>query len=864
MDSLADCFRVFDLRRELASLSGDLSEIYAQALQRMRRSRSHGQQKILDKMLMWISWAKRPLTLQELGHAMSIVPGLGSISQDLILPSDTIRDITTWTAGLIFVDTRSLVRFIHPTTARFFSQHRERLFPNGDTHIAHACLDYLDISSVREPLPEKDRNSHFRIRLRQFPFMEYAVLCSWQHVARSAPKDDDHRATVFLQSQQARDFLTEALYFLDPSWSVGDDASPVHIASHFGLADVLASLLSAGEDADARDSFGATPLMYAVQSREDSLPCVRELLSAGADASLRCQRGSTALIRAVWGENESIVDCLLEVQDVAINTLTTTWREQEYSALLLSVFYRNEEIFRKLLGRPDIEVNARTTSTGHTALHYAAMRVSYSWALEGLLARPDIDVNIESADKYTPLLYAAAAGLQETAQQLLDKGADLKHLDSSRGSILMRAVDSQKSDMALFLIEKGSDINHRDFLGRNALHSAAINRAWGCLEVLLKDPAAINVNCQGTYGETPLHDACRTRDATGVMLLVTAGARCDIRDSEGRTPVDIAKLNEATDALKILEAAAGYKDLSATRSTKPLLDAVVFDNAEVLEERIQSANPEELNGPSAFDGPPISRACSRGRAHVVRMLLKAGADPEVTNHFGRTPLFFAITGGNKDCVDALISAGVDINRPPCLPEPDLPWELALRDREAAIAFTLIKSGAIIPRSSAQIQKALLMAAADDNLTVVRRLVEKAGASIYLKTRGSSAVQIAEEYKATRILSYFAERLETQRVPAEAAAASELDDHSTGLLTSDTQEDEEAAEETEVPGLGALRNLLNIRAVPWNFASSGDTSRFLSASIVALALSLSLWLFTGVSIVVSMVVCTLTSTFWLLY
>lgn len=863
MDSLADCFRVFDLRRELDSLSGDLSEIYAQALQRMRRSRSHAQQKILDKMLMWISWAKRPLTLQELGHAMSIVPGLGSISQDMILPSDTIRDITTWTAGLIFVDTRSLVRFIHPTTARFFSQHRERLFPNGDTHIAHACLDYLDIPSVREPLPEKDRNSYLRIRLRQFPFMEYAVLCSWQHVARSAPKDDDHRATVFLQSQQARDFLTEALYFLDPSWSVGDHASPVHIASHFGLADVLASLLSAGEDADARDSFGATPLMYAVQSREDSLPCVRELLSAGADASLRCQGGSTALIRAVWGENESIVDCLLEAQDVAINTLTTTWREQEYSALLLSVLYRNEEIFRKLLGRPDIEVNART-STGHAALHYASMRLSYSWALEGLLAHPDIDVNIEAAEKYTPLLNAAATGLHEVAQQLLDKGADLKHLDSSRGSVLMRAVDNQESDMVLFLIEKGSDINHRDFLGRNALHSAAINKAWGCLEVLLREPAAISVDCQGTYGETPLHDACRTRDATGVMLLVTAGARCDIRDSEGRTPVDIARLHEATDALKILEAAAGYKDLSATRDTKPLLDAVVFDNAEVLEERIQTASPEELNGPSAFDGPPVSRACSRGRAHVVRMLLKAGADPEVTNHFGRTPLFFAITGGNEDCVDALISAGVDINRPPCLPEPDLPWELALRDNEVAIAFTLIKRGAIIPRSSAQIQRALLMAAADDNLTVVSRLVEKAGASIYLKTRGSSAIQIAEENKATRILSYFAERLATQRVPTEAIAASELNDHSTGLLASDVQKDEETAEETEVPGPGALRNLLNSRKVPWNFASSGHTSRFISASIVALALFLLLSLFTGVPMIVSMVVCTLIPTFWLLY
>lgn len=810
MDSLADCFTVFELRQHLSALSGDLAGIYAQALQRMRRSRSHAQHKMLDKMLKWLSWAKRPLSIQELGHALSVVPGLGSISKDLILPSDTIRDITTWTAGLIFVDTRSLVRFIHPTTARFFYQQRESLFPNGDSDIAHICLDYLQIFQVRAPLPKKDKTPHFQLRTRQYPFLEYAVLCGWQHVARSTPKDDDHRATIFLQSQECREFLTEALYILDPTWSVGEAASPVHIASHLGLADVLSSLLLAGEDVDARDSFGATPLMYAVESRDDALSCVKTLLSARADASICCQSGSTALIRAVYREYEPIVDCLLAVDNIAINTVTTNWREMQCTALTLSLAFQNREIFRKLLNRADTDVNAKTSS-GYAALHHASMRTRNTWALKGLLAHPKIVVDIESADKYTPLLYAAANGIRDSVQHLLDSGANLGHLDSAQGSILMRVVDEHHSDMAQLLIDKGADVNQRDFLGRNVLHSAAINRAWACLQILLKQPDAVDVNCQGRDGETPLHDACKTRDTTGAQLLVKAGARCDLRDSEGRTPVDIARLNEATGTLQILETAEGYGELPATRTTKPLLDAVVFDTAEVLEERIKQASVKELNTASAFYGPPLSRASARGRAHVVRMLLEAGADTEITNDFDRTTLFFAIAqGGDPDCIDALMTAGADINRPPCLPDPDLPWELALRCNNLPITFMLIRRGAIIPRSSPQLQKALLSAAGDDELAVVRRLVEEAGASPHLKVWGLSAIQIAEENEATSVLHYFAERVASQKDRSDSTDNHEPASHSDDRPVSDNREDEDVDDAVRRQHLDAHMNPLGPR------------------------------------------------------
>lgn len=762
MDSLADCFTPFDLRERLGELSVDLKMTYDEALQRMKRSRRQNEKRYLDRLLSWMSWVERPLNIAEFRHALSSRPGLGTIPEDSMLSDETIHKITTWTAGLVFIDNRSFVRFIHPTTARYFVQHRESLFPQGDTEIAHVCLSYLDIDAVRAPLPEADDKSHFTLRVRCFSLVEYAVLWSWKHVARSVQKDDDHLAAAFLRSDQARHFLTRALYILDPSWNVNGYAAPLHLAVHFALTDVVDLLLSTGDDTNVRDSFGSTPLIYAAESKEDTLACVQRLLLAGADASLTCQGGSTALIRGVYHRNQVIVDCLLKEPDVAVNAITTSWRETNYSVLMLSILVNNEATFRKLLGRPDVDVNLQSRD-GKAALHLACYR-SFTWAVEGLLKRQDVDLEL-CADCHlnTALIYAGYCGPLANVQRLLDRGANLKHLDSSHGSVLNRAIDVGKADIARFLIQKGADLNHKDFMGRIVIHSAAINSAWQCLGILLEDPSLVDINCQGVNGETPLHDACEQRDVDGVRMLVAAGARCDIKDSAGRTAIDIAKANERVEMLEILETAPGYRTAFTIGTAKALFDAVVIDTAEALGERIQNASIEELNTASAFKGPPVSQACENRRAHVVRMLLNAGADPEVTSGFDRTPLYFAIRGGNVDCVDALMSFGANIDRP-CFPGPEVPWEFALSmyrvDGERA-AMLLLERGATIPQTSAYIQRALQIAAETDNLGVAKRMVDS-GASIHLKLQGISAFQIAEEYDSVAVLNHFLDSSAAER------------------------------------------------------------------------------------------------------
>ena len=54
-------------------------------------------------------------------------------------------------------------------------------------------------------------------------------------------------------------------------------------------------------------------------------------------------------------------------------------------------------------------------------------------------------------------------------------------------------------------------------------------------------------------------------------------------------------------------------------------------------------------------------ASREGHADVARKLISLGADPDLVDHNGQTPLYYAVRGGKYDTVEMLIKAGVNVN-----------------------------------------------------------------------------------------------------------------------------------------------------------------------------------------------------------
>ncbi len=132
-----------------------------------------------------------------------------------------------------------------------------------------------------------------------------------------------------------------------------------------------------------------------------------------------------------------------------------------------------------------------------------------------------------------------------------------------------------------------------------------------------------DINAPFPNGRYPLHEAADKGRVIMMKLLLDNDAQLDVKDTEGRTPLEIAVLSGRTQAASVLLRANAQLDASRT-----LLIAARTD----VEDR-----------------------------DVVRFLKAQGADFEVTDEQGNTPLMLAVSRKNHRLTHHLVEQGSDVN-----------------------------------------------------------------------------------------------------------------------------------------------------------------------------------------------------------
>lgn len=105
--------------------------------------------------------------------------------------------------------------------------------------------------------------------------------------------------------------------------------------------------------------------------------------------------------------------------------------------------------------------------------------------------------------------------------------------------------------------------------------------------------------------------------------------------------------------------AAGANVNEATRYTlSPLANAAELGHVEIV--ALLLLADAEVN--SAADGyTPLMRACVGGQPKALRLLLDAGANPNLERHDGQRALHFAAKRGDAESVKLLLAHGADID-----------------------------------------------------------------------------------------------------------------------------------------------------------------------------------------------------------
>ena len=446
-------------------------------------------------------------------------------------------------------------------------------------------------------------------------------------------------------------------------------------------------LVQAGCDVSALDASGQTALSIVIRSvrrRSEGDPewledVIRYLLEKGASATGLLPNGSN-LLHSYKGPNPAIMRLLLE-EGVDPNLRTTNDGRSPLMTTknllllqhradlnladhkgwtilhLLLTGYREDISALETVLKAGADPNAKTED-GATPLHFATTFPNAE--ATALLLRYGAEVDARDNRGQTPF-HRSCQSYQvhyQRIEQLVAASADV-HAVNGRGATGLQMIFetyNPSASMAMekikYLTKQGIDPLRTDHGGNTLFHALAGARCtFGerdlqeFVDLVLRQ----NVSPKQTnhHGQLPLHFAIRNRNGTPstVVLDFLLGSKCGLginaADHRGVCPIHIAATCDEAHLSAVLTRGAD-PSLSTCDGQTPLMIAserrqsnmvgMLLDYLK-LAGKAADVNSVDKQGRSA-----LHYACTSGRRESVKILLEAGADPDVKDKAGKTPL----------------------------------------------------------------------------------------------------------------------------------------------------------------------------------------------------------------------------------
>jgi ankyrin repeat protein len=467
---------------------------------------------------------------------------------------------------------------------------------------------------------------------------------AWSGTLVDAARRDD-RAAALAELERGADAKDRS----------ADGTTALHWAIYHDDVELVTRLLKAGAEPNMANNYGATPLGEAAVVANTAV--IKALLDAGADVNGVGKDGETPLMVLARSSNVEAARLLLE-RGADVNA-KEAWREQ--TALIWAAAQKQPAMVKVLLEH-GAEPNARSKVN--------------DW---------DSQVSGEKRRQYRPfggltaLMYAAREGCADCARALVEGGADID-LAGSRGiTPLIMALENMHFDTAAYLLEAGAAVDVWDWWGRTPLYMAVdlntlprggrpdrystdATPAIALVERILERGANPNSQlkllppyrergadrgCDSLLvtGATPLLRAAKTFDTAAMKVLIAHGARLDLPNASGVTP---------------LMAAAGYGSLECDiRGYGPGIPHYLTSDVEqksVAALEVLVAAGADVNavttGGTRGKGPgqtALFGAAFWGWNDVVAFLAKHGAKIDAKDAEGRTAIDAAMgrAGGHE-------------------------------------------------------------------------------------------------------------------------------------------------------------------------------------------------------------------------
>lgn len=149
------------------------------------------------------------------------------------------------------------------------------------------------------------------------------------------------------------------------------------------------------------------------------------------------------------------------------------------------------------------------------------------------------------------------------------------------------------------------------------------------VQALITAPGSIVINTRDrSAGEGALHIVVRDRDLTWLNFLLARGARPDVQNNQGATPLSLASQLGWVDGAELLLARRASVDLANGRGETPLILAVQNRNVPMIRLLLgKGADPRKTDHSAGLSALDYARQDSRDPA-ILRLLEAPVAKPK--------------------------------------------------------------------------------------------------------------------------------------------------------------------------------------------------------------------------------------------
>ncbi len=385
------------------------------------------------------------------------------------------------------------------------------------------------------------------------------------------------------------------------------NVSSLKLSSPQDLPDEIASYLEEGDyetaiiriEEDLRDPDVPTskgvPLIV-IAAEKNNYDTAALIAGLGADVNMRDERSNeTAIIKAAKNNNADMMRMLL-----AAGADINAQSRRGVSALGESIKNQNKDIMEFLTAN-----GARTGATFDNLMRYAYAKNNVGVSA---MLRVGVDPKQKDVNGNTALMISASQGDLQSFKDLMAYGADINAQNKQGMTALLYALRANNRD----LVKEILTLNDTD------------------------------VNISNVLGQSPLYWAAYIGDDIVVNALLTLGADYNKKTNNNQTALQIAKLNNRTKVVRVIEDFIKYKNMPRDKSGKVIIDknAIAQDLRSKIEaddakkaaaQKKASANnaSSQKKAAQAQQPAPVPGAVPQGfdMDAITKMMQQQGADP---------------------------------------------------------------------------------------------------------------------------------------------------------------------------------------------------------------------------------------------